>query len=104
MEGNFINNDLVFRNQLLDAIEIAVEELEGAYIKGIGEENLECIKQARHKIKPTLSLFGLKRLTNILSIGKKKLAEDGFVNDMDAHVKEFKECTQSVLLEVRNYR
>ncbi|EPR65435.1 hypothetical protein [Cyclobacterium qasimii] len=115
MEGNFINidfnkieemveDDLDFRNQLLDAIEIAIEELEGAYIKGVDEEDLECIKQARHKIKPTLGLFGLKRLTNILANGKKMLEENGFANNMEAHLVEFKESTQSVLCEVRNYR
>ena len=115
MEGNFINidfnkievmveDDLDFRNQLLDAIEIAIEELKSAYIKGIEEEDLHCIKQARHKIKPTLGLFGLKRLTHILANGKRMMAENGFDNDMEAHLSEFKEVTIAVLSEVRNYR
>ena len=115
MEGNFINidfnkieemveDDLDFRNQLLDAIEIAIEELEGSYIKGVEEEDLDCIKQARHKIKPTLGLFGLKRLTKILANGKKMLEENGFAINLDAHMAEFKDSTKAVLLEVRNYR
>jgi len=115
MEGNFINidfnkieeiveDDLDFRNQLLGAIEVAIEELESAYIKGIDEADLHCIKQARHKIKPTLGLFGLKRLTHILAKGKRMLEENGFDNKIEAHLTEFKEVTKAVLYEVRSYR
>ncbi|AKP53584.1 hypothetical protein [Cyclobacterium amurskyense] len=115
MEGNLENidfikieemveDDLDFRNQLLDAIEIAVEELESAYLKGIDAEDLELIKQARHKIKPTLALFGLKRISHILALGKGKMLDDGFGPWIEAHRLEFKEAALAILTEVRNYR
>lgn len=115
MEKNFINidftkiedmveDDAEFRNQLLNAIVTAVEELESTYVNGIDAKDTDCVKQARHKIKPTLGLFGLKRLSHILSNGKKLMAEDKFDTWADTHKEELKLATRAVVEEVRDYR
>ena len=115
MEKNYINidfkkiedmveDDLDFQNQLLDAIEIAVQELESAYLKGIAENDLNGIKMARHKIKPTLGLFGLHRISHILSTGKKLMEEGNFNSCLDVHKEEFKSATTAILEEIEGYR
>ena len=101
---DMVEDDLDFRNQLLDAIEIAVEELETTYLKGIEDKDAESIKMARHKIKPTLGLFGLKRLSQLLSEGKKLMEEGNFNSCLDEHKEEFKSATKALLIDVRDYR
>ncbi|MBI0397750.1 hypothetical protein [Cyclobacterium marinum] len=99
-----VEDDVDFRNQLLDAIEIAVEELETTYLKGIENKDSNSIKLARHKIKPTLGLFGLQRLSNILSEGKKLMEEGNFNSCLEGHMEDFKKATNAVLKDVREYR
>ncbi|MDO6436051.1 hypothetical protein Q4534_01475 [Cyclobacterium sp. 1_MG-2023] len=101
---DMVEDDLDFRNQLLDAIEIAVEELETTYLKGIEDKDSNSIKLARHKIKPTLGLFGLQRLSHILSEGKKLMEEGNFNSCLDAHKEEFKTATNAVIADVKDYR
>ncbi|MBD3628245.1 hypothetical protein [Cyclobacterium sp.] len=99
-----VEDDVVFRNQLLDAIHVAVEELQTTYIRGIEEESLPTIKQARHKIKPTLGLFDLEKLAIIIGNGKRLMLEKGFADGIEAHKNEFLEATNDVLEEVKAYR
>lgn len=73
-----VEGDEEFRKQLLEAISLAIEELKYVYIEALENEDLEALRQARHKIKPTLSLFGLKRMTKVLYGGKKLIIEEGF--------------------------
>ncbi|WP_375582252.1 hypothetical protein [Cyclobacterium xiamenense] len=101
---DMVEDDLDFKNQLLEAIEIAVTELEATYLRGIEERSLSLIKQARHKIKPTLGLFDLERLGVTLGNGKRLMTEEGFSEGIDAHIKEFREAVQAVLEEVKTYR
>jgi uncharacterized protein YicC (UPF0701 family) len=99
-----VEDDLDFRNQLLGAIQVAVEELEVVYLRGINEKDLNSIKQARHKIKPTLGLFDLQRLSTILANGKRLMVEKDFNEEIEAHKKEFLAATKAVLEEINNYR
>jgi len=99
-----VEDDIDFRNQLLDAITVAVEELRSTYIRGIEEKSLPTIKQARHKIKPTLGLFDLEKLAVIIGNGKRLMLEKGFGDGIDLHKKEFLEATNEVLKEVKNYK
>jgi len=99
-----VEDDEDFKNQLLEAIEIAVSELEASYLRGIEEKSMAIIKQARHKIKPTLGLFDLERLGVSLGNGKRLMMEHGFGEGIDAHVREFREAVQAVLEEVKTYR
>lgn len=95
-----VEGDLEFRKQLLEAIILAVKELEVTYIKGIESKNLEWIKQARHKIKPTLGLFDLHNLAVVLGQGKRLMTDEGFTEELEAHKREFLKATREVLEEV----
>ena len=99
-----VEDDLDFRDQLLDAIKAAVEELEKAYLKGISEKDPVVIRQSRHKIKPTLGLFDLQRLSTLLANGKRLMAEKGFTEEVEKHKKDFLAATEAVLQEINNYR
>lgn len=68
--------DLEFRSQLLNAIYSSIQDLKLKYIEGLSQQNEEIIQQARHKIKPTLSLFELNKLSSILQEGKKLVSSD----------------------------
>ncbi|MEX2569191.1 MAG: hypothetical protein WD431_24820 [Cyclobacteriaceae bacterium] len=97
---DMVEGDAEFRKQLLEAIIVAVRELEITYIKGIDGENLDWIKQARHKIKPTMGLFDLQNLAIILGQGKRMISENGFSKDLEHHKKEFLMATNEILEEV----
>ncbi|SHM86227.1 hypothetical protein SAMN04488057_104124 [Cyclobacterium lianum] len=99
-----VEDDVDFRNQLLDAITVAVEELRNTYVRGIEEKSLPTIKQARHKIKPTLGLFDLEKLAVIIGNGKRLLLENGFGDGIDRHKEEFLDAANEVLEEVKQYR
>lgn len=68
--------DVEFRSQLLNAIYSSIQDLKIKYVEGLSLHNEEIIQQARHKIKPTLSLFELNKLTSILQEGKKLVSSD----------------------------
>ncbi|HSI75300.1 MAG TPA: hypothetical protein VK957_05385, partial [Lunatimonas sp.] len=84
-----VEGDEEFRTQLLEAIIVAVKELQVSYIKGIETKKEEIIKQARHKIKPTLTLFGLKALGSTLGEGKQLILKGGLNQDLDSHKIKF---------------
>ncbi|WP_162415592.1 hypothetical protein [Cyclobacterium roseum] len=101
---NMVEGDIDFRKQLLEAIEVALIELENSYLIGIKEKSLPVIKQARHKIKPTLGLFDLERLAVVLGNGKRFMQDHGFGDGIEGHKKEFQEAVHAVLEEVKRYR
>jgi phage terminase Nu1 subunit (DNA packaging protein) len=99
-----VEDDVDFRNQLLDAIKVAVEELEEVYLRGISEKDPNVIKMSRHKIKPTLGLFDLQHLAALLAKGKRLMAEKGFNEEIELHKEEFRAAAKAVLDEIKNYR
>lgn len=97
-----VEGDADFRKQLLNAIIVAVEELKEKYIKGIEEKDPECIKQARHKIKPTLGLFDLHRLRTVLGQGKDIFSDNGFNKDYESHIQEITGAIKEIVREVND--
>jgi HPt (histidine-containing phosphotransfer) domain-containing protein len=99
-----VEGDEDFRRQLLEAITLAIEELREVYLQALEEENMEALKQARHKIKPTLSLFGLKRLTKVLYLGKKVILEEGFRHTaVNRHKEELYEASEDLLNDLKTF-
>lgn len=93
--------DKEFETELLDAIINSVKDLRKKYNEGISVQSEDIIIQARHKIKPTLALFGLDKLSTIIEEGKCILQE----NDMkgpatDRHKAEFLEAIDDLLDEL----
>jgi hypothetical protein len=95
-----VEGDEDFRSQLLEAIIVAVKELQESYITGIDSKKDEIIKQARHKIKPTLTLFGLKALATTLGEGKQLIQRGGFGQDLHSHKAKFLSVTNAVLEDI----
>lgn len=95
-----VEGDEDFRSQLLEAIIVAVKELQVSYITGIDSKKEEIIKQARHKIKPTLTLFGLKALATTLRDGKQLIQNGGFGQDLNSHKAKFLSVTNAVLEDI----
>lgn len=95
-----VEGDEEFRTQLLEAIMVAVKELQESYIKGIDTKIEEIIKQARHKIKPTLTLFGLRALASTLGDGKQLIAKGGFEQDFRDHKNKFLSVSNAILEDI----
>lgn len=91
--------DVEFKTQLLQAIYTSVQDLKKKYIEGLSSNDEELIQQARHKIKPTLSLFELKRLSAILQQGKTLLSA-GKAEALKMHENEFLQATDELLDEL----
>jgi hypothetical protein len=95
-----VEGDDDFRSQLLDAIVVAVKELQDNYIEGIDSKQEEIIKQARHKIKPTLTLFGLRALALTLGEGKQLILKGGLEQDLTSHKTKFLSVSNAVLEDI----
>ncbi|MFC4871983.1 hypothetical protein [Negadavirga shengliensis] len=96
-----VEGDSDFRKQLLEAIILAAQELKEKYLRGIDEKDVERIKQARHKIKPTLGLFDLQKLRMVLGRGKQLFSDNGLNQELDWHKQELAEAIDDLMDEVR---
>jgi HPt (histidine-containing phosphotransfer) domain-containing protein len=96
-----VESDSDFRKQLLEAIILAAQELKEKYLRGIDEKDLERIKQARHKIKPTLGLFDLQKLSAVLGRGKQLFSDNGLHQELDWHKQELTDAIDDLVDEVR---
>ena len=88
--------DMEFRSQLLNAIYSSIQDLKIKYVEGLSSHNEEIIQQARHKIKPTLSLFELNKLSSILQEGKKLISSDE-IEKLNAHQNRFLVAIEDLL-------
>nr|MBI1230929.1 hypothetical protein [Cytophagales bacterium] len=98
---DMVEGDEEFRTQLLEAIVVAVRELQQAYVNGLDTKKEEVIKQARHKIKPTLTLFGLMELASILGEGKQLIGNGNFEQDLVDHKKKFQAVCNAILEDIQ---
>ncbi|KEO71724.1 hypothetical protein [Anditalea andensis] len=90
-----------FEIELLEAIVNSVIDLRNKYVEGILGQNEEMIMQARHKIKPTLSLFGLEKLSSVIEEGKIILGENNMIGpETDRHKTEFIEAVEDLIEEI----
>lgn len=88
--------DMEFKSELLNAIYTSIQDLKKKYVEGLTLQNEEIIQQARHKIKPTLSLFELKKLNDILQEGKALVSSGGF-DELELHQGKFLQATDELL-------
>jgi len=112
MESSFtnLNYDLItemaegdkeFESQLLEAMVISVTDLKHKYALGLESADEEMVSQARHKIKPSLELFGLSRLEAIMGKGKELIETLGIGHiSIAAHREEFLVAVDDLLSEL----
>ncbi|MFC3881251.1 hypothetical protein ACFOSV_13750 [Algoriphagus namhaensis] len=82
------DGDQDFKSQLTRAIKSGMEELKQKYEEGMIQSNEMIIQQVRHKVKPTLMLFGFDDLIEFLNEGKVILESEGFGPSFNAHAKQ----------------
>lgn len=96
--------DHEFKTELVFAIYSSLIELKEKYIEGANSKDEEIIQQIRHKIKPTLSMFDMEKLSTIVLSGKDLIAENGFNEDFSRHLDQFLNAVEETLEEVKVYK
>lgn len=96
------DGDLDFETQLTLAIKSGLEELQQKYEEGWIKRDEQIIQQIRHKVKPTLILFGFQDLIDSLDEGKSILEGDGFSNDFASHLNRVKEKLTKAIDQLRS--
>ncbi|UZD23520.1 hypothetical protein PBT90_08980 [Algoriphagus halophytocola] len=79
------DGDQDFQKELTQAILLGLEELKVKYAAGLEQKNENIIQQIRHKIKPTLVMFGLAPIIDEMQVGKELLEQKGFDTEFELH-------------------
>lgn len=91
--------DAGFRAELLQALYTSIQDLQAKYLEGLSSRNEEALQQARHKIKPTVTLFQLTGIQTVLQEGKTIITSQGFAALGD-HERQFRQATDDLLEEL----
>jgi hypothetical protein len=89
-----------FRVELIAAIYSGLQELKSIYAEGLAEKNEVKIQQIRHKVKPTLAMFGFDELAKVIQEGKEILESEGFGTAFEDHFQIFLSAIALTLKEV----
>jgi len=92
--------DSAFKKELLQAIAASVKELKERYILGLKTKDAEILHQARHKVKPTITIFELRKLSYVLENGKKLMSTKGIDADLKDHYALFNEAVEDLLTDI----
>lgn len=92
--------DADFRAELVSALFKSLTELKEKYLEGAEQKDLEIISQIRHKVKPALSLFEIKKLEEVIQEGKDILTAHGFNEDFLEHLDGFLDAVQDAIDQV----
>lgn len=92
-----------FKTELIFAIHSSLLDLKVTYLKGATLKDDDTIQMIRHKIKPTLSLFEIDKLTETINYGKAHIERYGFDQGFTAHIEEFLKDVNEALEEIQNY-
>lgn len=95
--------DADFRAELVSAIFNSLVELRDTYIAGASLENEDTIQEIRHKVKPSLALFEINVLNELLNEGKEILEEEGFGSEFLKHLDKFLDAVQDAIDYVEPY-
>lgn len=91
--------DMDFRAELLQALYTSIQDLQTKYVEGLSSQSEEALQQARHKIKPTVTLFELKKIQSVLLEGKAIVNGKGFAA-LGQHETQFIKVTDELLKEL----
>jgi translation elongation factor EF-G len=92
--------DAEFKAELVSALYKSLTELKEKYLEGAELKDIEILSQIRHKVKPALALFEIKRLDGIIQEGKEILTEKGFEQDFMEHLDSFLDAVQDAIDQV----
>ena len=91
------DGDADFRAELIAAIYSSLLELKESYIKGASFEDKNTIQEIRHKVKPSMELFEINPLNEILFEGKEIIEVYGFGPEFLSHFKKFLDTVQEAI-------
>lgn len=89
--------DADFKAELVTAIYNSLIELKDTYIEGAANEDEETIQEIRHKVKPSLVMFEVNPLNDILLEGKEIIETTGFGPEFLAHFEKFLDAVQEAI-------
>ncbi|AGA79559.1 hypothetical protein Echvi_3336 [Echinicola vietnamensis DSM 17526] len=92
--------DMEFQKELLQAIASSVEELRDRYEEGIEQRDEDLLHQARHKVKPTVTIFELRNLSQVLEEGKQIIRHDELEEKVNSHHEQFLKAVDELLREI----
>ncbi len=92
-----------FKTELIFAIHTSLLDLKVTYLQGATLKDDETIQMIRHKIKPTLALFDMERLTHTINSGKAMIEVNGFDQTFSAHIDQFLMDIDEALEEAQSY-
>ncbi len=92
--------DADFRAELVSALFKSLTELKEKYLEGAEQKDIEIISLIRHKVKPALSLFEIKKVEQIIQEGKDILSDSGFNEDFLEHLDSFLDAVQDAIDQV----
>lgn len=92
--------DEQFKEELTKAIHTGLLELQSKYAEGAEKLDATLIQQIRHKIKPTLAMFGFEDIAQSLQLGKEILDSRGFVPEFFTHYQELESQVKVAVKEV----
>lgn len=85
MIADMTEGDEAFEKELIQAIFQGLLELKTVYTEGYLEKDEIKIQHIRHKIKPTLMMFGLEPISLELHNGKEIVEAKGFNTEFKLH-------------------
>ncbi|SDZ50695.1 MULTISPECIES: hypothetical protein [Rhodonellum] len=104
MIEDMVEGDEDFKSELVSAILHSLLELKEKYQEGATLQNAEIIQQIRHKTKPTLTMFGMERLTEVVNAGKVLIEEKGFEHtEFPKHLEDFLESIHLAIEFMKAY-
>ncbi len=93
--------DAEFKAELVSAIYFSLQELRDKYIEGAENQDQVIIQEIRHKVKPSLALFDMTLLSEIILDGKEIIEEQGFNEAFMVHFDKFLDAVQDSIDYVR---
>ncbi|GGZ32671.1 hypothetical protein GCM10007049_27740 [Echinicola pacifica] len=93
--------DQEFEVELLEAIASSVQELKERYAEAITNRDEKMMHQARHKVRPTVTIFELRKLSKVLENGRQLIETDASDMAFEEHRKEFIQVSNDLLSEIR---
>lgn len=93
--------DAEFKAELISAIYISLQELRDKYIEGASNSNNVIIQEIRHKIKPSISLFDMLVLSELMIEGKEIIEVHGFEGPFLDHLDRFIDAVEDAIAYVK---
>ncbi|WP_229239661.1 hypothetical protein [Echinicola soli] len=92
--------DMEFQKELLQAIASSVEELKDRYEEAMAQRDEDLLHQARHKVRPTVTIFELRNLSQVLDEGKQIIRHDELEEKINVHHEQFLKVIDELLREI----